>query len=235
MQIKVKIITITIFFSESVMKKLKEFFSENGYVAVKMLIVHIAISIFGLMLYLPFDEVQTSRTEFLLCGLFGVFSVIFYFFMIYDKIWDLGAQDGIKTAGGRSPASPWKGFLIGLIAAIPDFIICYVYVFFWYFQSYEWAASPGVIFSFIAVLWEGMFIGLTAWIKAPIVFAIAPFCTVLFSGFSYFLGTKDIRLLPIADNPEEAERRREAKANKKKLKAERKARRCEDDEEDELI
>ncbi len=217
------------------MKKIKEFFSENGYIAVKMLIVHIAISIFGLMLFLPFDEVKTSPTERLFCGLLGVFSVLFYFFMIYDKIWDVGAKDAIRISGGKSAADPWKGFLIGLVASIPDFILCYTYVFFWYFQSYEWAASPGVIFSFIAVLWEGMFMGLTAWIKAPVVFAIAPFCTIIFSGFSYFLGTKDIRLLPVADNPEEAERRREAKANKKKLKAERKARRLEEDDEDELI
>ena len=217
------------------MKKLKEFFSENGYIAVKMLIVHIAISIFGLMIYLPFDEIKTNPTEHLLCGLFGVFSIVFYFFMIYDKIWDVGAKDSMRISGGKSAVKPWKGFLIGLVAAIPDFILCYIYIFFWYFQSYEWAASSGVIFSFIAVLWEGMFMGITAWLDAPIVFAIAPFCTVLFSGVSYVLGTKDIRLLPIADNPEEAERRREAKENKKKLKAERKAKRLEDDDEDELI
>jgi hypothetical protein len=58
---------------------------------------------------------------------------------------------------------------------------------------------------------------------------------VIFSGISYIFGVKDIRLLPLADNPEEAEKRREAKANKKKLKEQRKSRRSVDDDEDELI
>lgn len=216
------------------MKKLKEFFIENGYISVKMLVVHVAISIFGLMLYLPFDEIKTNPTDKLLGGLFGIFSIVFYFFMIYDKIWDVGAKDGMRIVGGKSAANPWKGFLVGLVAAIPDFILCYVYIFFWYFQSYEWAASTGVIVSFIAVLWEGMFMGLTGWLPAPVIFAAAPFCTVIFSGVSYIFGTKDIRLLPIADNPEEAEKRREAKANKKKMRTERKTKRLEDDE-DELV
>ena len=217
------------------MKKIKEFFSENGYIAVKMMVVHIAISIFGLMLYLPFDEIKTNPTDKLLAGLLGIFSIVFYFFMIYDKIWDVGSKDGMRIVGGKSAAHPGRGFLVGLVAAIPDFILCYVYVFFWYFQSYEWAASAGVVFSFIAVLWEGMFLGVTGWIPAPIVFAIAPFCTVIFSGISYIFGVKDIRLLPLADNPEEAEKRREAKANKKKLKEQRKSRRSAEDDEDELI
>ena len=217
------------------MERLKKFFSENGYIAVKILVVHIALSIFGLMIYLPFDEIGSNATHTLLAGLFGVFSIIFYFFMIYDKIWDVGAKDAIRIAGGRNCANPAKGFLIGLVAAIPDFIVCAVYIFFWYFQSYEWAAKPGIIFSFITVLWEGMFMGVTSWIPGPIVFANAPFMTVLFAGISYIFGTKDIRLLPVKDTPEDEERRKEAKANKKKLKEEKKRKRAEEDEDDELI
>lgn len=72
--------------------------------------------------------------------------------------------------------------------------------------------------------------------KGPYMFIFVPFFTVLFAGISYILGTKDIRLLPVADTPEDEERRREAKANKKKLKEEKKRKRAaDDDDEDELI
>ena len=72
--------------------------------------------------------------------------------------------------------------------------------------------------------------------EGPYMFIFVPFFTVLSAGISYILGTKDTRLLPIADNPEDAERRREAKANKKKLKDLKKQNKnASEDDEDELI
>ena len=220
------------------MEKIKDFFAKNGRIIVNIIVVHIAISIFGLMIWLPFDKIGENMTHTVLAAICGIFSMVFYFFMIYDKVWETGANDGIRASGGKSEATPARGFLIGLVAAVPDFIICILYVIFWFFQGYEWGVVPCSIFTFAATLWEGMFMGVKSvfFSEGPYMFIFVPFFTVLSAGISYILGTKDTRLLPIADNPEDAERRREAKANKNKLKYLKKQNKhASEDDEDELI
>ena len=184
-----------------------------------------------LMLYLP-----TGGSP-MLGGIFGIVSVIFYFFMINNDISKIGAEDAVKIRGGKTVAHPAKGFIIGAISAIPDFIICGLYLFFWYFQGYEWAKSASVIFMFIGVLWEGVFMGLTSFAakSGPIIFACIPFIIILFAGISYILGSKNINLIPLDDNPEEEERKREAKKNKKKFLSFSKPESKDDEDEDELM
>ncbi|MGN1095792.1 MAG: hypothetical protein ACI4QR_05345 [Eubacteriales bacterium] len=210
--------------------KIKNFFKENGYISVKILVVHIALSIFGLMVYLPFDTTGKNQTHTFLALICSIFSIVFYFFMVYNQIWEKGAKDSLRTVNGKKAAYPMKGFLIGLVAAIPDFIICAGYVSLWFFRSYENVVNIYNIFALITSLWEGMFMGVKAVVfpDSPYMFIAVPFITSFFAGISYIFGTKNIRLLPAEDNPEEEERRREAKLNKKKLKEKKK----ENDEED---
>ena len=204
--------------------KIKKFFQDYGYTAVKLIVTHIAMSVFGLMLYIP-----TGGNP-LLGGIFGIISVVFYFFMINNDISKIGAQDAVRTRGGKSAAHPARGFIIGAVSAIPDFIICGLYLFFWYFQSYAWAKSASVIFMFTGVLWEGVFMGLTSFAEksGPIVFACIPFIIIAFSGISYILGMNNINLIPLDDN---AERKRDAKKEKKKLFSFSKPEKAEDEDE----
>jgi hypothetical protein len=212
--------------------KIKKFFEDYGYTVVKLITTHIAMSIFGLMAYLP------TGKNVLISGLLGVATVVFYFFMVNNDVSKIGAKDSVRTVRGKNAAHPAKGFIIGAISAIPDFIICGLYVFFWYFQSYEWAMEACAIFAFTGVLWEGIFMGLTGFIPAPVVFSAIPFLIIIFSGVSYILGMNNINLIPLEDNPEEAERKREAKKNKKKFSlslGKQKDAEEEDEDEDELI
>ena len=214
--------------------RLKNFFRENGYVAVKLIVVHIAMSIFGLAVSLPFNTTpKGSKTQHFLALILGIFSIIFYFFMIYGQMWEVGAKDELKIVNGKKKAYMGKGFLIGLVAAIPDFILCFGYVIFWFFQSYEWAVNLNFFFNFGTVFWEGMFYAIKAVVfnKGPYMFIFVPFVTVLFAGVSYIFGMKNIRLMPMEDNPEEEERRREMK----KLKKEKKQKGEDADDDDELI
>ena len=210
--------------------KIKKFFQDYGYTAVKLIVTHVAMSIFGLMLYLP-----TGGSDFL-GGIFGIVSVIFYFFMINNDISKIGAEDAVKKRGNKTAAHPANGFIIGAISAIPDMVICWVGLFFWYFREYEWAKATAHILSAIVTLWEGMFMGLKCLhISDYILFAAIPFIIILFAGISYILGSKNINLIPLDDNPEETERKREAKKDKKKFFSLSKPEKAEEDEEDELM
>lgn len=209
--------------------KIKKFFQDYGYTIVKMIVTHIACSILGLMLYLP------SANNQLFTLIFAIFTTVFYFFMINNDIWKIGAKDALRTVRGKKAAHPANGFIMGLIAAIPDFIICGLCIFFWYFRGYEWAGGTWGLFYFACVLWEGMFMGLQILITDLWVFILSPFLTVIFAGVGYILGMYDLQILPIDDNPEEAERKREAKKNKKKFSLSRPRPRDEDEDEDELM
>lgn len=214
--------------------RLKNFFRENGYMAVKLIVIHIAMSIFALSVYFPFNTTsQGSKTQHFLALILGIFSIIFYFFMIYQQIWELGAKDELKIVNGKKKAYIGKGFLIGLIAAIPDFIICFGYLIFWFFQSYEWATNGYYLLKLGTTFWEGMFMAVYSVLfnNSAYMFIFVPFVSVIFAGISYIFGMKNIRLMPVGDNPEEEERRREMK----KLKKERKQKGTDTDDDDELI
>ncbi len=213
---------------------IKKFFEDYGYTILKLLGTHVAMSIFGLMVYLP-----TGGNR-LIGGLLGVVCVIFYFFMINNDVSKVGAKDSVRKVRGKPAAHPAKGFIIGAIAAIPDFIICACYIVFVYLANfYPWAAEYGIVFGFVGTLWEGIFMGMVTLTEAPqIVFACIPFVIILFAGVSYILGMYNINLMPREANPEEEERQRMAKKEKKKplfYKHEIKESDEEEDDEDELM
>jgi len=115
-------------------------------------------------------------------------------------------------------------------------IICWLGLFFWYFRSYEWAAVSAGIFSAISFFWEGMFVGLEGFhISHYVLFASIPFIITLFAGVSYILGMNNINLIPLDDNAEDIERKREAKKEKKKFFSFSKPEKTDDEEEDELM
>lgn len=219
--------------------KIKKFFQDYGYTAVKLIVTHIAMSIFGLMICLP-----VAGND-LLFGIFGVVSVVFYFFMVNNDISKIGAQDAVKiktvydkdgNAIKKSAAHPAKGFIVGAISAIPDMLICWIGLFFWYFREYEWAKVTAAIFSTITSFWEGMFIGLKGLhISEYVIFGAVPFMIIAFAGISYILGSKNINLIPLDDNPEDAERKRDAKKEKKKLFSFSKPENRDEEDEDELM
>ncbi len=212
---------------------IKKFFSDYGYTVLKLIVTHLAMSIFGLMVYLP-----TGGNR-LIGGGLGILCLVFYFFMINNDVAKIGAKDAVRTVRGKPAAHPAKGFIMGAISAIPDFIICICYIVFVYLANfYEWAKPLGIVFGFAGTLWEGIFMGMVALTEAPqVVFACIPFVIILFAGISYILGMKNINLIPLEANPEDEERKRQAEKEKKQknLFGKQKQKDEEEDDEDELM
>ncbi len=211
--------------------KIKKFFEDYGYTILKLFGTHIAMSIFGLMVYLP-----TGGNR-LIGGGLGIVCLIFYFFMINNDVAKIGAKDAVRKVRGKPAAHPAKGFIIGAISAIPDFIICALYIVFKYLGTfYPWAAEYGIVFTFTGTIWEGIFMGMVALTDSPqLVFACIPFAIILFVGVSYLLGMYNINLMPREANPEEEERQRMAQKEKKPLFGKQKRKDEEEDDEDELM
>ena len=210
---------------------IKKFFDDYGYTILKLLGTHVAMSIFGLMVWLP-----TGNNK-LIGGILGILCVVFYFFMINNDVAKVGSKDAVRKVRGKPAAHAAKGFIIGAISAIPDFVICALYIIFSYYGNfYLEMAEAGIIFTFTGTLWEGIFMGMVTITEQPrIVFACIPFAIILFVGISYILGMNNINLIPLEANPEEEERQRQAEKEKKKNPFGKNKQKEEEEDEDELM
>ena len=175
---------------------IKEFYKENGFLVFKLIVMHVVMAIFGLMTYLPFNTETHAGSALVLIS--GIITMCFYYYLIRTTLWGIGASDHISSDAGRRKAMPLKGLYISLTAAIPDFLLCYIYVFFRFYESYEWAAAPAAVTGLITSLWEGAFLSVVHGIfnNSQLFFLAVPFIPVIFATLAYWLGTKEFSLFP---------------------------------------
>ena len=95
---------------------MKSFLKENGYSMVKLFLNQIAITVFALMLSMA----TFSNRKTLLW--ISIFSILFFLYLNYVSLWEVGAKDKLRIDAGRISATPVKGLLISLGANIPNFI-----------------------------------------------------------------------------------------------------------------
>lgn len=176
--------------------KFKRFFRENSYIMVKLLVTHLCMTIFGIMVFMPFDAKNTTQRFFVLA--LSICSVIFYIYLIHIQVWDVGAKDSIDIEAHKRKKNPIKGLLIGLIASMPGILLGIAYVVLWYFREYSQALSKAYItVALINSLWEGMFLGIKSVVfgeNFAYFFLIVPFLPAVFVEISYLIGLKQWRI-----------------------------------------
>lgn len=172
---------------------MKRFFADHSYDMVKMMLNQIAIAIFGFSLVLA-AGLASSPT---LRNVTSVFSILFYLFLLYITAWDIGYKDKISVSLGKKRFIPWKGALISLCANAFNFVFAIGIT---VTRLTGAAKSFGAVCQFCAGLFEGMYAGIlvnevggapmnTYWFT----YFLIPLPAILVSGFSYFLGLKDVK------------------------------------------
>ena len=183
---------------------LKEKFKAAKEYVGKLIQTHAVMMLFGMMVYLPIGvETPTRRTVTLIIG---VITMLFYYYLIDLFIWDKGAQDAIRVRSGTQPTFVLKGFLAGLLAAIPDFILGLLHCIFYINREYKGFGSLNTVFTLITRTWEGAFTGFERAVFGTGASAsdtsfvwfylITPFIAAAFAEFSYYCGTKEFTIIP---------------------------------------
>ena len=100
---------------------MKQFFKDNIYQAVRMLLNQIAMTMFSFMLIFAVSTAgekngASDSTNDMLLILVSLLSVLFYLFLLYHMSYEMGQKDGIRIQGKRMSYFRWKGFFIALIA-----------------------------------------------------------------------------------------------------------------------
>ena len=182
------------------------FFKENGRYIGKLLRTHIVMSIFGIMVFIPFNNGSIALKAFIIAG--SVVAVLLFLFLIDVDMWYLGAEDKIRVDAGRQKRQPLKGLWLGFISQIPSFVIGLILViteyFYMYFQAYEFGTtckSINVVTKFINLLWSGMYQGISntifdKWtLQYSWFYLFIPLLPSLFAALTYWLGLNNSPIL----------------------------------------
>ena len=170
---------------------------ENRSLITKLIINHIAMSVFGLIMALVgrFLAERNGGNK-TLYYIVGVLAILLYAVVLYVNLWEKGASDKIKVDGGRMKLNLFNGLLISFFANIPTIIFgvfatinCYVES---NITGYLAALSP---------LYNGMYtmltdlegLGLGKYFPPVFIFLCVP--ALIISTISYILGVKGFKCL----------------------------------------
>ena len=103
---------------------------ENSYDIVRLIINQVGISIFALVLYtsLGFVGENSEELEFGLRTVFSLFSIFFYWALIYTMMWETGAKDQIRIDGGKLEDVKGKGAILSAAANLPNAFLALITV-----------------------------------------------------------------------------------------------------------
>ena len=186
---------------------MKEFFHRYGYSTVKMFLYQFAISMFGSTLAMA----TTSSKNATMTIIVSICAVLFYLFLLYVLIWEVGAQDKISVDVGKKEYKPMTGFIMALIANAFNFIIAIIFTVGYpsLARGGEWGSNLCAVMKVFLFIFEGMYLGLLTAIRIPVSgvmqqlnnlwwpYFLIPLPAILTAGIAYYLGHKNIHFTSI--------------------------------------
>ena len=191
-----------------------KYIKTNFHDILRLYINQIGITIFSLMLYVACGLTEEDALFSRLRTAVSVFSILFFFVLLYYIAWEEGAKDKIRIDGGRISPRPYRGFLNGLLANIPNVIlgaITLVLSVFCY-SGAEWSRA-GFSLMYLFTSWHAaMYMGIiqTAcygfavpntevpdygkYLVMSIMFLVIPLFSALVTHFGYHLGSKEKKI-----------------------------------------
>ena len=189
-------------------------FKENSYDIVRLYVNQLGIMIFSMLLYTAVGSLSNEKLSNALSVCVSVFSICFYLVLIYYVMWEIGAKDKIRIDGGRMEPCKQKGFVMGLIANIPNLVLGLLTVIF--LAIYLVSKSDGIYSAFliantitrphaaaylgvIAAIVPGNTVGesidFTEFLIESILFVVLPLISTLVTHLAYYLGSNEKRIL----------------------------------------
>lgn len=190
------------------------FFKNYSYTVVKLIVNQFAISILGNVLAIACGMAK----NYTLMLVTSIFAVLFYVFLNYSALWEIGYKEIPSIATGRLARRPLAGLYMSLLAAIPNFLLAVLVTLGNLLSDIKFFSTLGGITAMVAIWLEGMYTGILSFIKigghAANSYWISYFIIIipgLIAGWlGYYFGIRNFHLtrILIAETPEEAEKKR---------------------------
>ena len=173
----------------------KEFLKKYSYTVIKLFVNQIAIALFGIALALAVSYTQNASLKIVT----GVGAIIFYLFLLYAHMWEVGAKDGISAAARRQARGLWRGFAIGALANAVNLLLALLILPGAFAPQGSFLDGMSALFSVIALLVEGMYasilslpLGGLPLNKYAFAYFLVPLPAIVVCGVAYILGSYDL-------------------------------------------
>ena len=185
-----------------------KFFKENSYDIVKLLINQLGIAIFAFMLYVTASLIENSSVNQPLRVCISVFSILFYYALIYSATGDIGAKDRIKIDGGKYKPTPFKGGLMATFANLPNFLVVGIAIICKMIHYFGGAEGFNLVFGILNALFRffmSMYLGAIGGIFSFVTdenlgfllesvgYFLFPIIAIAVCQLGYYLGTREWR------------------------------------------
>ena len=194
------------------------FFKENSESIIKLFINQIGIAIFSMFMILAAYAISDKGGNAAVISIFiSIFSILFYFVLIYNVAWEIGAKDKIRIDSGKMIPTPRKGLKMAILANVPNFLLASLAVMFmgiYMVFGGEWFYSAffvlNMLIRFILAMFLGVIQGLFSFIATndpesayfcpyyfwqAVGYLVAPVLSILVTHFGYKMGSVERRLL----------------------------------------
>ena len=183
------------------------FFKENSYEIVRLFLNQIALAVFGIVLFSATLMAGDGQYTYLTL-LASIGSVLFYLYILFATLRDLGAKDKIRIEGtGKDEDKNW-GLKVALYAQIPNLVVIFLMFLGWFLAYVCGAASFGlnlfsicyVIIGFLQACFKGIqgsivssLAGGTQCFLCSLIYLLSTIPVILVCLYSYRLGLSDKR------------------------------------------
>ncbi len=167
------------------------FFKKYSYIMVKLFLNQFAIALFGIAL--AFACGRAGNNSLLLATSIG--SVIFYLFLEYAVMWEVGAKDGISAVARKQSRGLWRGFVISVCANALNLLLALLIL----PSAFVGRNGVSAVAQFAGIMLQGMYQGILvqplgglqlhqyAW-----VFFAITVPAIVVSGVAYILGSYNL-------------------------------------------
>ncbi len=193
-----------------------KFIKENSYDIVRLYINQIGISIFSLVLYTAVGKIEDESLNLGIKIAVSVFSMLFYFALLYTVSWEWGAKDKIRIDAGRLEVKKSKALIMSVFANISNFIfaiICTATVAMYMLGLGDIFYTISGVFNLIMRLLAAMYLGFLQGVFAfassnselyyllqSIGYIFCPLLAVGVTHLGYIFGLNEKKIFPSAKN-----------------------------------
>ena len=177
---------------------MKEFLKKYGYTMAKLFVNQFAIALFGIGLWCV--GMYSENTGLMIGASIG--SVVFYLFLLYAHMWEIGAKDGISAEARGTSRGLWRGFVIGAGANALNLLLAILMLPQLLFEGYTPVSG---VMKTISMLLHGMYTGFTATVtiggrplnQMVLTYFIIIVPAVAVTGLAYIIGSYNLHLTNI--------------------------------------
>ena len=183
------------------------FIKNNFYDIVRLIIIQVGITIFSFVIYTAAGAIELESGTLIIKICISVFSMLFYFSLLYTTAWDWGAKDKIRIDGGRMQKDDYKGIKMSLLANIPNFVLSFLCALALglYILGVECLNTVAFIFNTLMRFWMGMYLGVlqgifngrtdnVGFFFQAIGYFVIPILSILVTHFGYKMGSLERKI-----------------------------------------